>query len=73
VIITLYKNGAQILQATDTGAAGGGFGAYGPFPYGNPGIGFYDNIDDHWQDFGLSSFNVTDDPSAAMTTGAQTH
>lgn len=59
-IITLYKNGAQLLQATDTGAAGGGFGAYGPFTSGNPGIGFFDNADNHWKDFGLSSFSVTD-------------
>ena len=60
VTITLYKNGEQILQATDTGAAGGGFGAYGPWPSGNPGIGFFDNIDSNWQTFGLSSFSATD-------------
>jgi hypothetical protein len=59
-IITLYINGAQILQATDTGAAGGGFGAYGPWTSGNPGIGFFDNIDSDWKSFGLSSFTVTD-------------
>ena len=59
-IITLYVNGAQILQATDTGAAGGGFGAYGPFTSGNPGIGFFDNYDNDWKLFGLSSFSVTD-------------
>jgi hypothetical protein len=69
-IITLYKNGAQILQATDTGAPGGGFGAYGPFPSGNPGIGFYgrpdisfrDPHDPTWQNFGFSSFTATDKP-----------
>ena len=65
VVITLYKNGVSILQAVDTGAAGGGFGAYGPFPSGNPGVGFYDNHDNNWKDFGLSSFTATDDPSAA--------
>jgi hypothetical protein len=59
-IITLYINGAQILQATDTGAAGGGFGAYGPWTSGNPGIGFFDNYDSNWKSFGLSSFSVTD-------------
>jgi hypothetical protein len=59
-IITLYRNGAQILQATDTGSAGGGFGAYGPWTSGNPGIGFFDNHDEHWRDFGFSSFEATD-------------
>ena len=65
VIITLYKNNVQIAQAVDTGAAGGGNGAYGPWKSGNPGIGYFDNIDNNWKDFGLSSFSVTDDESAA--------
>ena len=59
-IITLWVNGAQILQATDTGAAGGGFGAYGPWTSGSPGIGFFDNYDSDWKSFGLSSFSATD-------------
>ena len=59
-VITLYKNGAQILQATDIGAAGGGFGAFGPWTSGNPGIGFYDNPDSNWKSFGFSSFSATD-------------
>lgn len=59
-VITLYKNGAQILQATDTGAAGGGFGAFGPWTSGNPGIGFYDNPDINWKYFGFSAFSATD-------------
>jgi hypothetical protein len=59
-VITLYRNGAQILQATDSGSAGGGFGAFGPWTSGNPGIGFYDNSDSNWEYFGFSSFNVTD-------------
>jgi hypothetical protein len=66
-VITLYKNGIQILQATDTGAAGGGFGAFGPWTSGNPGIGFYDNRDSKWKDFGFSSF------SAAGGSQADTH
>ena len=57
-IITLYKNGVQILQATDTGAAGGGFGAYGPWTSGNPGIGFYDVHDSDWKEFGFTSFTA---------------
>jgi hypothetical protein len=60
-IITLYVNGVQILQAVDTGAAGGGNGAYGPWTSGNPGIGFFDNADNDWKSFGLSSFSVTDE------------
>lgn len=59
-VITLYKDGVQILQATDTGAAGGGFGAFGPWILGNPGIGFYDNRDSSWKYFGFSSFSATD-------------
>ena len=59
-LITLYRNGALILEATDTGTAGGGFGAYGPWTSGNPGIGFYDTQDDDWKHFGFSSFSATD-------------
>jgi hypothetical protein len=59
-VITLYKNGVQILQATDSGAAGGGFGAYGPWTSGSPGIGFFDNPDSNWKYFGFSSFSATD-------------
>lgn len=68
-VITLYKNGKQILQATDTGAAGGGFGAYGPWGTGNPGVGFYDSHDSHWKDLGFTAFQATDasDPNALAT------
>lgn len=59
-VITLYKNGKRILQATDVGAAGGGYGAFGPWTSGNPGIGFYDNHDNNWKDFGFSAFSATD-------------
>ena len=62
-VIKFYRNGEQIMQAVDTGAAGGGFGAYGPWTSGNPGIGFYDDRDNDWRDFGLSSFSATDDRS----------
>ena len=27
---------------------------------GNPGIGFYDNPDSNWKDFGFSSFSASD-------------
>lgn len=59
-VITLYKNGVQVAQAVDSGKAGGRFGAYGPWTTGNPGIGFYDNPDNNWSDFGFSSFTATD-------------
>ncbi len=59
-VITLFKNQKKILEAKDVGAAGGGFGAYGPWTSGNPGIGFYDNHDRNWKDFGLSSFSASD-------------
>lgn len=58
--IALYRNDKLILSATDTGKAGGGFDAYGPWTSGNPGIGFYDTRDDDWKDFGFSSFSATD-------------
>jgi hypothetical protein len=48
-IITVYKNGVQILQGTDS-----------TFMSGNPGIGFYDNSDSNWNTFGFSSFTATD-------------
>jgi hypothetical protein len=51
----------QILQASDTGASGGGFAAYGPWTSGNPGIGFFDNADSDWKSFGLASFTATDE------------
>jgi hypothetical protein len=59
-VIILFKNGAEILKATDTGAAGGGFGPYGPWTTGNPGIGFFNNYDRNWEYFGFSSFSATD-------------
>jgi hypothetical protein len=60
----------QVLQATDAGAAGGGFGAYGPWTSGNPGIGFFDNYDSDWRSFGLSSFSVTDEQQQRDQHGA---
>ena len=60
VVITMYLNGAQIIQVADTGANCSPGGPAGPFPTGNPGIGFYDDHDSLWADFGLSSFTATD-------------
>lgn len=60
VVIILYKNDEQVAMAVDSGAAGGGFGAFGPWTTGNPGIGFFDSKDDDWQNFGFSSFSATD-------------
>jgi len=65
-VIVLYKNRKKILEAEDTGIAGGGFGAFGPWTSGNPGIGFYDNHDRDWTSFGFSSFSATDDSRLAI-------
>jgi hypothetical protein len=67
VVITLYKNGEPVAMAVDTGAPGGGFGAFGPWISGNPGIGFYDSEDDEWENFGFSSFSATDSSSDSPT------
>ncbi len=65
-VIILYKNRRKILEAKDTGAAGGGFGAFGPWISGGPGIGFYDNHDRNWESFGFSSFSATDSSRPAI-------
>jgi hypothetical protein len=72
-VITFFKNGKQILQATDSGRVGGGFGAYGPWTSGNPGIGFYDTRDDNWRDFGFSSFSASDGNPAVKQTAQNVH
>lgn len=50
--ITVYKNGTQILQGTDS-----------TYTSGNPGIGFYDNGDLNWNFFGFSNFTASDSPT----------
>jgi streptogramin lyase len=50
------------LQAADSGAAKGGFGAFGPWTSGNPGLGFFNPRENNWEEFGLPSFSATDDP-----------
>lgn len=59
-VITLFRNQKKILEAQDSGTAGGGFGAYGPWTSGNPGIGFFDIHDRNWGEFGFSSFSASD-------------
>jgi hypothetical protein len=66
-VITLYKNGVEVARAIDSGLPGGGFGAFGPWISGSPGIGFYDDADDEWRDFGFSSFTATDVSSSAVS------
>lgn len=58
--ITMYKNGTQILQAIDTGQTCSPGGPAGPFTSGSPGIGFYDDQDSNWNQFGFSSFSAQD-------------
>ena len=69
-IITLFRNGSQIAQATDTGQNCSPGGSGGPFTSGNPGIGFYDNQDSNWSNFGFSDFWATDGVPVADTTTA---
>jgi hypothetical protein len=66
-IITLFINGTQILQATDTGQNCSPGGAGGPFTSGNPGLGFYDNVDNNWNGFGFSSFTAVTQAATAAT------
>jgi chitodextrinase len=78
VTINFYNNGTLVATACDNGGSGsggscGGFayggpgGAAGPFASGTPGIGFYDNSDNNWSQFGFSDFSATDN-SATDTT-----
>jgi chitodextrinase len=68
VAITLYKNGTPIVQASDSGGNCSPGGAAGPFTSGNPGIGFYDNVDTNWSKFGFSSFTASDGSSGSTDT-----
>ncbi len=65
--ITLYKNGVHILTAVDTGSAGGGFGAFGPWTTGTPGASFYDQQDGSWNQWGWTDFDATDNFQVAST------
>ena len=56
--ITVYKNGTQVLQATDS-----------TFSTGSPGIGFYDSVDTNWTNFGFSSFSASNIGSGGSATG----
>lgn len=59
VVITAYRNGSQLMTASDAGGNCSPGGAGGPFISGTPGIGFYDNQDNNWSYFGFSSFTAT--------------
>jgi len=57
----MFINGSQILTVQDKGTFTFSDGnRYGPWTTGNPGIGFYDQADTNWSQFGLSSFTATD-------------
>ena len=66
VTITGYRNGTQIIQATDSGQNCSPGGAAGPWTSGNPGIGFYSNVD-AWNSFGLSSFSANNSSGSDTT------
>jgi hypothetical protein len=68
--ITMYKNGTQIMQATDTGQNCSPGGPAGPFTSGNPGIGFYDDQDSNWSNFGFSSFSAKDNVASPSNSSA---
>ena len=58
--ITAFRNGTQIMSASDTGQTCSPGGAAGPFTSGNPGIGFYQGLNTNWNYFGFSSFQAQD-------------
>jgi hypothetical protein len=53
--ITVFLNGSQILQATDSS----------PFTGGAPGMGFFDRLDTTASDMGFTSYTATDGLSSA--------
>jgi hypothetical protein len=53
VVIKGYRNGVQIMQATDTGQNCSPGGAAGPWTNGAPRVGFYDDADSNWNYFGF--------------------
>lgn len=60
VVITMFINGVQVLQVEDGGAFKFSDGkSYGPWLSGAPGIGFYDDVDNDWSAFGISSFSAS--------------
>ena len=61
--IKVYINGNLMLTGVDHGTETGPSGAAGPWTDGSPGIGFYDNADNNWSSFGLSSFTASDGTS----------
>jgi len=59
VVITMYLNGVQVLKVEDRGTYKFTDGkSYGPWTAGAPGIGFYDDVDNEWGAFGISSFSA---------------
>jgi hypothetical protein len=69
VTIKVYLNGAAtpFVTGVDHGTESNPGGAAGPWTSGNPGIGFYDNQDNNWNYFGLTSFMATDGSVAPPT------
>jgi hypothetical protein len=57
--ITVFLNGSQILQATDST----------PFTGGNPGMGFFDRLDTTASDMGFTSYTATDGLSSTPSAG----
>lgn len=71
--IVVNYNGTDIMTATDNGSAyDGPGGPAGPWTGGSPGIGFFDNIDSNWSNFGLTNFSAADELSGFPLTVTKT-
>lgn len=61
VVVTGYLNGQQIMSVHDYGNfTFTDSQKHGPWISGNPGVGFYDNVDNNWSTFGLTDFTASD-------------
>lgn len=72
-VLTLFVNGVQEVQVTDSGQSTSDCpgGAHAPFLTGNPGMGFYDNQENLWSEFGFSAYTATDGVSSITSAPAR--
>jgi len=73
--IVMKKNGSTILTASDNGSSGNGFGAFGPWTSGNPGIGWFTSArgDANASDYAISHFIVSDGATATLQPPTSLH
>ena len=68
VVVTMYRNGSQIMQVSDNGSFCGS-----PFTSGAPGFGFYDDQGDGlWANWGFTSYSATDGGTTSSGPGSGT-